>query len=431
MGGKRPSPVATNIKAAKSPKVDPAVKQCGIVSRSLKEVGLEPSALEMLSGILGLSLATPKDERHPFQVTVVEEVERLLQDHEQTLEERVEEAAAQVSTVDDEIDMRTNSVHAAHGELEAKSEVYTKRKYDLASVAEKYHEAQADHFQASVAQECFEKSRSALMKDIDKLESGVADSLEPLTQGTLKEGLIAHEVATALLNRLKKVEMDEALRQVSVTALSKAPADRGSFENMAVTSLDQAVERTLSNLKAKLSEGDADQQQFTTAASDAARVLDEAKQAQLVAAKSFIAAQEDRKEADSAKTRAEESLRHIEKERKKVVKMLEAAKAKLQTFQLGGWETFVELRDRTAPAEVEEVPEEKEEPAPVVPAEVEEVAEEREEPAPVLPVPEEEELFTEIVIEEVAVDSEPCEELASLKDVPVDLPVANTATAGA
>lgn len=127
-------------------------------------------------------------------------------------------------------------------------------------------------------------------------------------------------------HRCPHIDAQEAQRYTSLvnalpSAFAKAPTDRGSFDQMVLSRIEEILKDHLAQLEERLHSGDALKAEKAAAVDQAEAVLNAAKQRQEAAAEACRAADAERREMEAAVRKAQASL----KEHEKVMAGLEAA----------------------------------------------------------------------------------------------------------
>lgn len=363
---KRPAAAAKGP-LAKKPATAKSMADAGKLHEVVKAVthakGFPESTLRMLSGTVAGSLGVAKEERHPYQVSVVGMVGEVLASVEAAAKATIAEAETKVSELGGSKSTLDGKAEAAAAELAAKTEAAKAAQAGVAEAAAALKAAKA----ALATAEHDEKAGSAALEELTSkkahLESVLADAFAPLKEGTKED---VKPAVSSVSKMGKEFDLDHSLMTSLPSALSKAPADRGSFDTMVVTQVEAEINKKLVEVTGTLAGGEAakaaaaEKVAAATTAQAAATEKDAGCKAALEAAK---AAQ---KEAETASKAASKELKDFEPSMKKVTKELESATADLAELTEGPLAAYADLLELSNVLPPE--PEEPEPPAPAEPA---------------------------------------------------------------
>jgi len=344
---------AKKAKQPAPPKRDPLLTQ---VAAGLElAADLPQSAKEMINDMLVHACSTWKAERHEFQASVVSFTETTLTGVERGLQEALEAAQQAAAHLDETKDARANAVQGAEKALEEQRADVSKAKHSLADAARAFRAAREAIAQASAAQETVERDLTKAAADKDELEVAMADLFRPLLAegGAAGEGK-GQEKADSLMQFLTKVSFDEAMLSALPSALVKEPSTRGSFEMVVLSQLESDVAKRVAELDASLKEAQPTRAQRAEDLEKAQASLEEAKQAQLDGAGTLQAATAEEQRRQAALQEAKQAVAEAGKEAKRLGRDVERSQRALDSFVGGPLVAFLQLRDRSAPAPVEE-----------------------------------------------------------------------------
>jgi len=354
MAMKRPAANAESA-AAKKPKVaGREATLCDQVRKGLKEAEHLPEvAQQCLADMLETSLLVYKDARHKYQEGVVEMVANTFTGIEAQIQARVDEAEKGVAGAGEEKVTRTAAVAEADGELKAKVEETNQRKRELAEDAWAFKAAKETLWLAKDAQEKGEMELKGTVRTKDVLEAAARDLAKPLTEATV-EGDQVPALVKQLVPILNKHEFGESMIASLPNVLAKSPSERGQFDTMVVTQMNEELALRVKALEAKLEEAAPAREQRAETVKAAEEKFQAAREKQLVSANTFTEAQAAQEEATIALRAAKEKLRSLNPETRKCQKSLTVAAEALEKFRKGPLAAFQELAERTTPAPVEE-----------------------------------------------------------------------------
>lgn len=358
---KRPAAAsAGDKKRRKEEQVDPVHQHCQAVADGLCRTTEVPTAvLSMLSAMSENALRSCKDERHSYQVAVVDMIGSVLDGVEAELRNTVAGHQEIIARSDEVRATRTSAVKAAEAHLEERKATTQKAKYALAEDAEAYKNAKEAVASAQVAQKHLEKELDATAKQKDRLESTVNDFFKPLAVGSVT-GEEAQRLAESLLASLSKLSLEESMMTALPDAITKEPSTRGSFDTSVVENAETALANLIAKATSDLSAAEPRKAEAAETLKAAEAAFENAKEKQHKSAAAYNEARNSSLESEAALKAAEQTLADLDPEVRKAQKDLEAAEKDLAAFCSGAKSSFAELRDRVLPLEpevAEEAPE--------------------------------------------------------------------------
>jgi len=353
---KRPAAAAAKQPLAKKPATvrrnvtDEKVKV--VADAVVKADGFPDALLRMLSTNVAPTLGVVKEERHEFQENVAAMVGDVLASMEAAAKAKIAEEEAKVAQLSGSKATLESSAEAATAESAAKTAAAESAKAAVTDAVAALKAAKAAVTTAESEQKTGADEIAATAGKKTHLEATLAESFAPLKEGTKED---AKGSVTGLVKVCKEFEFDPSLISSLPIALQKAPADRGSFDSMVITQVENEITNKIAGFGETLAAAEpakAAAAEKVTAASavlEAAGEKDTAVKAELEAAK---AAQ---KEAEVAAKAAQKVLKDFEPDMKKATKALEAATATLDQLTAGPLAAFAELLVLTnTPPPVEE-----------------------------------------------------------------------------
>lgn len=352
-GTKRPAPNSTDDAVDK--KLFEFLKTQGITRATYKAIveALEHSHLvvsddcrKMLVTMVAKSLCVAADERHELQVQCVDMIGDAIQQVKVKMQEVMDSEQATVTTFEggkadlerklqeakDVLDQDRAKLEAASKILSDASEAVLSAKATLGSKQEDQKAADAGFAQFKADKEAFD---NVLENDLKKLRDG-----------TWEDGQ-AKKHFDGLATLFGKFTLEDSLQAVLPGSLMKKPDERGSFDLMAVTQLEQSMQGKLSELNAALAQHGPQVQEREAVVAQAQKSYDDAVAAQKDAAGALSVAQETEKNAIAAVRAAESALASGEAELKKVAEVRDQKHFELEAFQyhIG---CFDQLKERAA-----------------------------------------------------------------------------------
>eukprot|EP00444_Apocalathium_aciculiferum_P024827 CAMPEP_0183433336 /NCGR_PEP_ID=MMETSP0370-20130417/61326_1 /TAXON_ID=268820 /ORGANISM="Peridinium aciculiferum, Strain PAER-2" /LENGTH=373 /DNA_ID=CAMNT_0025619647 /DNA_START=100 /DNA_END=1221 /DNA_ORIENTATION=- len=340
---------------AKKQKADPALKQCAEAAKGLRESDLPQDTIRMLSEMLSPALATYKEQRHPFQARIVAMVGDTLAATEVGMKESGEETSKFIADGEEAKVSRLAELVKALEEATAKQEATEQEKRALATSAKAYKAAKEAVEDARESMKAHAQKLKGVSENKDQLR--VADSayVKPLMEGV--EDKVAH--IEALCEVLKEFGFDVSILVALPNAFAKAPSERGSFDLMVITNLNEEIGKRIASFEATLREADADAAKAQAAIAEAETAFKVAQEKQLASADLFT---ECRGAQDTAEAQAEESraaVKEVDKQLAQLIREQAKGEKRLGAFHAGPLAAFLGLRDQEAPPpEPEEAPEE-------------------------------------------------------------------------
>lgn len=364
---KRPAAAAPGHKKRRQEEqVDPVHQHCQAVADGLCRTTEVPTAvLSMLSAMSENALRSCKDERHSYQVAVVDMIGSVLDGVEAELRNTVARHQERIARSDDDRATRTAAVKAAEAHLEERKATTQTAKYTLAEDAEAYKNAKEAVASAQVAQKQFYLLLDATAKQKDRLESTVNDFFKPLAVGSAT-GEEAQRLAESLLASLSKFSLEESMMTALPGAITKEPSTRGSFDTSVVENAETALANLIAKATSDLAAAEPRKAQAAEALKEAEAAFENAKEKQHKSAAAYNEARSAQLESEATLKAAEQTLADLDPEVRKAQKDLEFAEKDLADFCSGAKSSFAELRDRVLPLEpevAEEAPEAVEEEA--------------------------------------------------------------------
>merc|ERR1719499_1784647 len=132
--------------------------------------------------------------------------------------------------------------------------------------------------------------------------------VKPLAEGALPEEE-AKEKAHSLVTVLKKFDFDQSMMTALPTSLTKEPANRGAFDLMVVTQLDEEVSKRVVLLDTMLKEAEPAKAARAEALSAAEAALEAAAEKQKDCAQSFDELRKEQSVLKDALSAAQTSLK--------------------------------------------------------------------------------------------------------------------------
>lgn len=341
---------------AKKAKKDPMTEKFEEIARATDILPLADDVKKMIADVLPCSLGEFSDQRSTFQQRVVESVAGILGEVEASLKAAVEAARTQCSEATAKKPEHEREVTEAAAKLDASKTETQRLKVALADAAFAFRAATDVLAEAEKTKKLDAQAAQDAEKKKGQLEGALA-TLKALS-AALPEGDDVQKKPDDLVSFLSKQKFEESILIALPVALSKAPETRGQFDNIAITQIENDIRKRIAEQDEILSAAKPGQEKCEAAVQDATHCLQEAREAQLAAAKNFNAASLEQAACEELSAKAMAALRDITDSSKRLEKAVYAAEAEVELFEQGPMETFKALRTRvTPPAAVEEVEE--------------------------------------------------------------------------
>uniref|UniRef100_A0A7S2BFT7 Uncharacterized protein n=1 Tax=Alexandrium andersonii TaxID=327968 RepID=A0A7S2BFT7_9DINO len=309
--------------------------------------------LEMLSSNIADSLGIVKDNRHPFQEQVATMIGEVLDAVSKVAQAKVAKAQSELSDLTATKDELENAEQSAMEELNVKVEATNTAMTAAAGTSDALIAAEAA---LADAQAALAETRSVQDTDASKksyLSTMLSEKYVPLKEGTL-EGSATKGIVSEVVHFGKECSLDATLLSTLPTALSKAPADRGTFDKLVLEQLSEMFSRAIDDLEAKITKLGVtigDQQAKVDEATDK---LDKAKVADQEAKAAVDAAKASQKQATASRSEAKANLKAAGPAIKDATAALQEAECEASALQAGPMKAYQALMELSlAPEEPE------------------------------------------------------------------------------
>jgi len=208
----------------------------------------------LILNMLRPSLGDLVENRHAFQVRAIDMIEECLENVTASLKkvtESKQEIISSADTVkgklDEEVEVLQKSIEQKQSEIDEKTTVLESDENVLSTVKS----------EKSTAESEYETMKKAWGKDQDSLKV-VQEGFENLFKAMVNEAPAqtkqGKKSLAELSNLMKKVNCDISLVQAVPSALQKEPDNRGAFDKMCITQLEQDFTTFIANLEKVLGE---------------------------------------------------------------------------------------------------------------------------------------------------------------------------------
>eukprot|EP00933_Yihiella_yeosuensis_P079927 TRINITY_DN93345_c0_g1_i1.p1 TRINITY_DN93345_c0_g1~~TRINITY_DN93345_c0_g1_i1.p1 ORF type:complete len:358 (+),score=133.67 TRINITY_DN93345_c0_g1_i1:65-1138(+) len=343
-------PAAASSAPAKRGKTDVPSAKLNSVKRVVKGADAFPSSVRtMVCQDMALTLGLRKEERHAFQERVVQMIGEILTSVETGIQAKIAAAEAEVADADRDNRQRQTQAEAAFTAVDEKVGGTKGAQTRLTEEQNSLKGATKALSAAKAEQKTGDAPVVAAAANKEKLEKG--DSLvNSLKEGTL-EGKAVKEAVTLIAKLAKEFSFDSALLTSIPSALSKALAERGSFDLLVIDQVKGEFAKNLSLVSAELTEGEAGKQERAAKVTAAEAALELCTKSEADAKAALDEASKAQKEAEDTKKAADKALKQFGPQMKAVQAKLDDLKTELKELQEGALAEFKELSERSVVVE--------------------------------------------------------------------------------
>jgi len=351
---KRPAASASAAQKRVKVEVDPVQLHCDVIADGLsRSEEMSSPVINMLTAMSEMALRTCKDERHPYQASVVDMINTVLTSVEEGYSKTIAGFNERLAGTDDSRAQREASVRSAEEDLEGKKAATQQQKYSLADDAQAFKAAKEAISDGQAALKKAEKDFDACTKEKDRLEKVVAEYMKPLAEG-LVTGDDMRRKAESLRSSIGKLGLDESMLTALPEAIAKEPSARGAFDKSVVSGLQEELEKHIAKKAEEIAAAEPGKVTCAEGLKAAEAAFESAKEKQHVSAAAYNDARNAQKESEAALKVAQQVLADLEPEVKKLKKDLAATEKDLEDFSNGPKNSFLELRERVLPPPAEE-----------------------------------------------------------------------------
>lgn len=328
--------------ARKKPAVSVSVpaKCKGIRSALLAAQGFPEAVLQMLAGNVESILGTCKEERHKTQEQAAEMVQTVLKAVEAALEANVSEAEGKVNSLSGEKDTRSATLESATAAVAAKKGASKAAKEAEAEAAAGLKSAKSACEAAKDAQQNGDADLEAADGKKKRLEAFLGGPFEEMKKGAVDP---KQESGAEILKIGKEYKLDASLLQSLPSAIGKAPAERGSFDELCLTQVEEEFKGHIQTLSATLSEGEPAKAARAVDVASAETALADAEKKKTAAVEAVASAKREEKEAEEALKAAKQAVKDFVPQLKEAGGALDDAKAELEQLKESALGPFEEL----------------------------------------------------------------------------------------
>jgi len=320
----------------------------GIIATLQGADDLSEQCRDMLVAMASPSLSTPKSDRHNIQNIGVTLIEEVLQDHKKNLIQAVEVAKKELADLEGSKNTLMQSLEDAKAAKEAKKEAHLS--------------AQSSREEAKVAV----KAANAALAE-DKKAEKKADAKHAALEKervAVDAAYLGHFVAPMSANEgphysnlkpfIASLGLEDSLANALPSSCTKGKEQRGSFDDLVLAELGKALAGKIAALEKSIAEEASRIGEHKAAVVAAEAVLE----TKILAEKGLASDLEDaahaQKEAESLLRKASEDWATFEPRVQEATENLTLHEANRDGFEEGALKDFMNLRDKEAPAPVEE-----------------------------------------------------------------------------
>jgi len=329
---------------AKKEKVDPAF---AVIQDTLNKADeLPANCRAMLAAMVPGSFATPNGQRSQQQTTVIQWVENVLQRRQGQLSGEADVVASKLSQLE-----ATNSEHIA--EVQKAEATVAEKKVALAN--QKNALCEATITMTATKKLLAEKQAEQQVSDADflamkKEQEGLASAFVEHFKVPMEAGEALHY--TELQPFLHKLDLQESFWVSLPASCGKTKAERGSFDDIVLQTLEQELLDRASKIMNVVSNPSPECEARDAAARQAEEELAVDRVARERASAEVAAAQKDVELATVALKQVEQGAASMETEVKASAKLCDKLKFALEGFEQGTLTTFMSFKDGIAATEL-------------------------------------------------------------------------------
>jgi len=338
-------PAASSSAPSKKQRGSGISKKITSISKAVKSSESFPTAvLDMLCENMELCLGFCKEERHEYQVQVVEMIQKVLGSVEASLQSSIEAAQKGVSEADAEKEKRAAELEAATQAVTAASEAQAAAEATEAEAAKKKGEAEKNLKSATAEQRSGDKTYEATHGRKTNLGLIMTHFFVPLKQQSL-DASKAKEAVSAVCKLAKELAFDSALLTSMPSALGKA--ERGTFDQLVMTQVEEEMKKQTAECEAELEAGQKGVTERAEKVTACQQALDSTTAEHAATLASSTAAATAVKEANATEKVKKSSVKNYAADMKKVKAELEDATAEMGMLKEGPLADFKELAEKS------------------------------------------------------------------------------------
>jgi len=339
MPAKRATASAQCGAAQKKPKLSGEV--AGVMEAITAAEHLSPACKQMLLAGCPGSLGEYADKRHAHQELVVSLIGHVLGASQEALEAKLAEEQSMTFALETKKVELASAVQEAEEVLKAKAEQTEILAKELQAVTETMMMARRTLEEAKAVHAVGEQRLTELTKEKAHLENSVQQHLAVVQAGDTDA--VHGDALVALASQLG---LDESLRAALPRACAKAVGERGTFDSLVLTELEQVLQKRVAQLGADMATEESVLSERATAVQAAGLAVEESSAAQGLKASEVTAAQQVQQEQEFARSSAAEAEAAFVPLYDQGVAAKDAVKDELNAFTSYTCECYSLLKDR-------------------------------------------------------------------------------------
>lgn len=303
---------------------------------------------EMLVAMVGPSLSSFKSERHNMQQMGVDMIEEKLQEHKQKLTEAVALARKELDELEGSKSTLSTTLESVKASLEEKKMAFLAAH----NAGQEAKTAVKDAESAVAESKNLQKKGDANHAAFEKQKAAIEAAYEEHFKTPMDANESPHH--SQLKPFIENLGLEESLTKAVPASCAKSKEERGSFDELVIAELGKALVQKIADLVKSIADEvsgvDARKAAIATAEADLeAKIL-----AEKAAAGDAQAAAAAKHEAEALVTKASEESASYEPRVQEATEKLNSHEALRVDFEEGALKDFTDLRDKEAPAAVEE-----------------------------------------------------------------------------
>lgn len=343
----KPAAKSKDAPSAKKPRASADPLRMKVVFDSFDLSDAADSACEFMKVMLKQPLEAFKDERHPVEAQVIGWAEAFMNEIDTGLKTKLSQAEKDYVASEEAVVAGEKAIAMALETREAKADAVQKQKLALAEVTKAFKAAREAHVEACTVRDGHAGELLVVETKRDRLLAVQNEHLKPLVESA--EGVDVEGHFKHVNEAFDHFELDQSVRVAIPSALKKVAVDRGAFDLMVISKLNEEFAGKLSAFEATLSSAADTRQKNEQTVVAAEKQFAAARDQLLKVADEFNVRQDQHTEATTAHSIAttEQKTKTKAVTKNNIVK--EKAAKTLAEFQEGALAHFFTLRDRTPP----------------------------------------------------------------------------------
>eukprot|EP00930_Biecheleria_cincta_P016783 TRINITY_DN13536_c0_g1_i2.p1 TRINITY_DN13536_c0_g1~~TRINITY_DN13536_c0_g1_i2.p1 ORF type:complete len:412 (-),score=133.37 TRINITY_DN13536_c0_g1_i2:250-1419(-) len=312
---------------------------------------LNADTRKMLVATVAQGLCVPLGEREEVQEISVRMLDQVFECIMGKMRAEIDTATAALDSEDSKKAQLQKEVAQADAALEEASTKVSESKNQLAEATKATMDAKAALAQIETEQKDAEAQHRQAKEDKEAIEAALTVDFRILRDGEVDadQAKQHYEKLAALVGKLK---LDSSLLTALPTCMMKKPSERGSFDAMVVTTLEEGLKDEVAKLAESIEAGEPEAAARRQAAESANHALEAAKKTQQELADLLNTNTELKQEREKDKQAALAALSSHEPEVKAASQAKVEKEAQLQSFKDWNHACFKLLRDaQAAPAQ--------------------------------------------------------------------------------